>query len=447
MKIKNKLLMGAAVLSVGGFIAKILGAFYRIPLTNVLGAEGIGLYQAVFPLYCLLLTASSTGAPSGISKLISNNSDDENYAYYILKSALKIFIPLGIAGSFTMFAFSKLIAEFQGESGARLSYAAISPSVFLVSVICCFRGFFQGKSDMKPTAVSQIIEQSVKLMVGLALCYFTGSEIYVKSSYAALAVTLSEVAACVYLAALFKKRNYSFKKLKSFDSDVGGIIKVVFPIMLATVAVPVGRTVESFFILNILGGYTSNATALYGLYSGAVESMVGVPVAVCYAVATASIPVISEAASKNQNYIKNVSRALAYTVAGGVAFAVGFIIFSERAVGLLYPKLSEQNAAITVNMLKLSAASVIALPIMQTSSAALIASGNYYIPPITASVGVTVKLITSVILLSSPKINIFGAVISDILCYFVASIANLVYIYICNCKRKEFIKLQKIQNA
>ena len=102
MRKKDKLLTGAFTLAIGGFMTKIIGAVYRIPLTNVLGSEGIGIYQMVFPLYCLLLTVSSTGVPNGIAKLIAEGNNPE----VTLKSALKLFVPIGIIGSLIMIVFS-----------------------------------------------------------------------------------------------------------------------------------------------------------------------------------------------------------------------------------------------------------------------------------------------------------------------------------------------------
>ena len=99
---KDSLFKGALVLSIGGFITKIIGAFYRIPLTNILGADGIGIYQMVFPLYCLLLTVSSTGVPNGIAKLIAEGNNPES----VLKTALKIF------SSFSVSVFKLLFVVF-----------------------------------------------------------------------------------------------------------------------------------------------------------------------------------------------------------------------------------------------------------------------------------------------------------------------------------------------
>ena len=84
---------GAFILAIGALLTKVIGAIYRVPLTNVLGAEGIGIYQAVFPIYVLLLDFSGTAVPSAISKIISGykKEDKNQYALRILKSSIKLF--------------------------------------------------------------------------------------------------------------------------------------------------------------------------------------------------------------------------------------------------------------------------------------------------------------------------------------------------------------------
>ena len=423
--LNNKLLSGALILSLGGLLTKALGAFYRIPLTNLLGAEGIGIYQAVFPLYSLLLTASSTGVPNGIAKMISGGDVSDGYS--VLKSALTVFLPLGLIGSLVLLLLCKPISNLQGNGSAYIAYALISPSVILVSVISCFRGFFQGNLNMKPTAISQIIEQLVKLIFGLSLCSLIDGKVELKAGLATLSVTISEFIACAYFFILFKIKRYCFKGFKGVKTNCLLVIKTVFPIMLSTIVIPVARTVESFFVLNLINRYSENATSLYGLYSGAVESIVSVPVAVCYAIAVTAVPIISKLDKQGKSCKNKIIQALFYTLITATCFALAFIFLPSVAVKILYPSLNEEFTKITVNLLKLSSISVVFLPLMQTSASVLIAKGKFYAPVITSSVGVTVKLITSYFLLKTPKINIFGAVISDILCYFVATFLNLIY--------------------
>lgn len=166
---KKGFIFGAVIVALGGFLSKLIGAFYRIPLTNLLGGEGIGLYQLIFPVYCILLDFSSVGVPTALSKLIAERRarGEEEEGTHLLQASFRLLLLLGVTGSIALFCFSDLLANAQGNPLAAPSYRALAPAVFFVSAISCFRGYFQGKSRMFPTASSQVIEQVVKLGAGL----------------------------------------------------------------------------------------------------------------------------------------------------------------------------------------------------------------------------------------------------------------------------------------
>ncbi len=420
---KSTLLGGALTLSVGGVITKLIGAVYRIPLTNLLGAEGIGIYQMVFPLYTILLTLSSTGVPSGISKLIAEGNSPEK----TLKSSLKFFAVVGFILSISMAIFSGAISKLQGNLNARLAYVMIAPSVFLVSLISCFRGYYQGFSNMKPTALSQILEQIIKLLFGLIVCYIYKDNVVLASAGATLAVTASELVTLLYLI-LKTKNSINKAEFVSVKTDIKPILKTVFPMMVATIIMPLTRTVDSFLILNIVGGYLDTATAVYGLYSGAVESIVSLPVSFCYALAVTSIPIVSRLKKEGGNYYGKIMQSVMYTALCSFAFAFLTYAFSGFAVNILYSGLSTSNKLITANMLKLSSLSVFFLPIMQTLIACVNALGRYKVTIISGSLSAVFKIVASSVLLKMASINVFGAIISDIFCYLVACFINLSYI-------------------
>ena len=423
-KIQNPLIKGAFVISIGGLITKVLGAFYRIPLTNLLGAEGIGIYQMVFPLYSLLLTVSSTGVPSGISKIIAEGEDADS----VLKTAVKTFGLLGVLGSLFMLIFSKNLAILQGNIKAKYAYTLISPSVFLVSIISCFRGYFQGKANMKPTAFSQVLEQGVKLTFGLILVSVFRKNILISSALAVLSVTLSELITVIYFIVYKRLKFPKIKILKNTKISTYSLIKRVLPIIFSTLILPLTKTIESFFVINILNEYLTNATSLYGLYSGAVESLVGLPVSLCYGLAITSIPVIASLKKSGENYTIKSRQAVTITLSLSIVCGVGFYVFSPLAVKVLYSNLSSANKILLVNMLKLSSLSVIFLPLMQTLTAILIGLGKARCSNFSCAVASIVKIILSIILLKMPTFNVFALLSSDIICYLLACLLNLVYI-------------------
>ena len=420
---KNTLIKGAFIICVGGFLTKIIGAIYRIPLTNVLGAEGIGIYQMVFPLYSILLTLSSTGVPNGISKLIASGYNPN----LVLKKSLKVFVLIGLICTAFLAIFANKIATIQGDSKAGLSYLAISPAVVGVSIICCFRGYYQGFANMKPTAISQILEQIIKLCFGLLLAYLFRKNVILSSFFAVLSVSISEILIATYFLINYYKKPKLKESLDGKTITVKILLKTIFPVMLSTLVLPLTRTIESFLILNILNKYTPFATSLYGLYSGVVESLVGVPVALLYGIAITSVPIIARENKVGKNTFKKARQSIFLTLILAVIFGGAFILFSRGAINLLYPKLNLVDKETTINMLKIASLSVVFLPLMQTLSSLLIALEKLYAPCISSSIASIFKIILTIILLNIPSINIFAVVITDIVCYVVACFLDLVY--------------------
>ena len=215
MKKWRYIFTGAGMLALSSVLAKLLGALYRIPLTNVVGSEGMGLYQMVFPLYTLLLTISSGGLPVAISRLVAVKLalGDEKGATKVLKVSVCALSVIGLIGAVMLALFGRAIATFQGNVSASLAYLGIAPAVFFVAVLSCFRGYYQGRENMLPTAVSQLLEQAIKLFAGLA---FAGRLMDKGVEYgvlgALLGVSLSEVIATATLAIAYWSSHIKIRK-------------------------------------------------------------------------------------------------------------------------------------------------------------------------------------------------------------------------------------------
>lgn len=412
----NAILKGGAVLGICALITKLIGALYRIPLTNLLGADGIGIYQTVFPFYIVLLTVSSSGLPSAISKLVAEGKNPKKVVY----KSIIAFGGIGFIGSFAMLFCSDFIAKAQGNLSAGICYRAISPSVFLVALLSVLRGYHQGLGNMKPTGYSQIIEQLVKLCVGLALVNFLSKNSADGAFYAVLAVTVSEVFALIFIL-VYKKPKINLKN--TLDVRYSEIFKTVLPITISSITLPLCRVCDSFLVINILKTYRMDGLNLYGIYTGNVESIIGVPVSICYGLAVSALPMIS----KNKEG-KESARLLFYTLIISVIFGAGVYIFGETAINLLYKSLSTPEKITAVNLLKISSVSVVLLPTLQASTMILIGKNKLYAPTISMLFGLVFKVILTIILVKIPKVNVYGTAFSDIGCYFVATFLNLLYI-------------------
>lgn len=422
----NPLIKNALIISMGGLIVKILGAFYRIPLTNLLKTEGLGIYQTAFPTYLILMTFTGAAATTTMTGLISAGENGKN----VFRKSLAFFLPLGILGAAFMIFFSGLLSATQGNPEAKGSYIALAPSLIFVAVISSIRGYFQGRNNMYPTAISQIIEQAVKIAVGLTLLNLFSFTPATGGLFACLAVSAGELVAVIYLIIAYKKRS----KTERYDGNfkVNRLISLLLPVAITSSLLPLARLFDSFTIINTLKSYLDNSVDLYGIYTGSVETIIGVPVAVCYGIATATVPSVSAAFGKGDGCKakKTAFRSLAITLfASSLSFA--FLgLLSKTVVNILYPKLSPESKYITIKLLAFSSVNVVLISLIQTETSILVSLRKAYSPALFLGLGLAVKFCVQIFLLKIPQINVFGALYSDILCYLVAVFGNLVYIII-----------------
>ena len=441
-KNSKKLISGAFVLGLGTFIAKILGAAYRIPLTKIIGGTGLGLYQLVFPVYTLLLDFSSAGVPNAMAKIISSyrGANREVYARKILRISLIFFSVLGVLLSLVTAFLSGAISKAQGNVDARVSYVFLAPSVFLVCAISCFRGYFQGFIKMSFTAVSQIVEQVIKLIAGLTISALFMPDIPKAVAGATLAITISEFIALVFLAvsyAVTKKKIGDVKLFidnKTFFSSLKLIFSYVIPIAFTGMILPLSKVADSFLIVNFLSSSTSNPTAVYGIFSGVVTTVIGLPVAVCYGISAVAVPMVASAKSETKN--KSALKTIILTIAISVPSAILLALFAPLVIKILFGYFNAEERLLSVNLLRLTSPCVVFLSLLQTLNGILIGKGSPKKPIIGMTAGVAVKIIIELFTLKIPEINVYGAGIASIACYFVADLVNLSLIFPIKFQRK-----------
>ena len=432
-KQQNGFVKGAFVLSLGGMAAKILGAVYRIPLTNLLGSYGIGIYQLVFPMYTLLLTISSAGIPVAISKLVAENlslGQREN-AVKVFRTALLFLTLFGCLGSLMLFVAAGPLARLQGNPAAADGYRLLSPSILLVCVISAFRGYFQGKMNMAPTAVSQVLEQAVKMGLGIGLVRYALPDVFRGVAYAVAAVTVSELTAATYLGVrYFLQRERLRVPLR--QSICGKTFRTVFflsvPVTLSGLILPFTQLIDSVLVLRLIP--LKNATSLYGLWTGPVHSLLNFPVVLTLGIATAVLPSVSrlKAAGNEAAERERSQTAFRLTVVAALPCAVGLFLLAKPIVKFLYGGLSEADWNVSAVLLQISAGSVLCLSVMQTATAILQGTGALYPPVRCLAIGTVLKILLNFLLIPLPQLHIYGAAIASVACYFVAGLLDFLYI-------------------
>jgi stage V sporulation protein B len=330
---KNNLISGAIMLSVGAVLAKIFSAIYRIALTRILGGEGIGLYQLVFPFYSLCVVLATAGLPLAISKVVAKNKGNE---ISILKKSFLLTSVVALILTFIFLISSKGIAVLQGQKDLTICYIILSPSIILVSAVSVIRGYFQGKHNFVPSAISNIAEQLIKLGVGLILSLSLISVSILASIVGAMiGIVISEVISLFVLILFIKKEKFANES--KFKLTVRDLTKDIFPITLTNIILPISTFIDSVLVVNLLNVNFSNEISvfLYGLESGAVSSLVGIPTIFSFAIASVLLPNITreqEIVSKN----KNISFALKIILIIAIPCVLCFMFFPDRILNVLY---------------------------------------------------------------------------------------------------------------
>ncbi len=443
---KNSFIFGAIVLGLSGIVCKILGAFYKIPLANILGSQGIGIYYLVFPVYAFLLTLTSASFTIVISKRVSKcvSIGENEKAHSTFVAAFFLLLILGVVASVLLVVFSKIIAGLQGVETSFVCYLVIAPAILFVAISSAFKGFFQGLQNMLPTATSQIFEQVIKLLIGFVLAKMLIKNSVVFGVFGALiGVTISEGLTSVYFVIwylIFKKKNKEYRNFKFkidktiFKKEAKGILKESVPFTLSSIIMPMSLIIDSFLVINLLKTMNFNkvfATTLLGLNSGVVNTLVGLPSTISVAICVAIVPYIVFALNQKDYAAISQKVELALRLCAFVSLPCVFLFlfFSKDILLLLFSHSfsSVYELDVAANLLSISCINVLYLTFVQITTSLLQAVNRSYVPVISLSVSLLIKVFFEVVLISNPYLNIAGAVVSNCVCYFLSCCINIVF--------------------
>ena len=438
---KENFIKGAAILGAAGLLVKILGAIYRIPLTNLIGTEGIGYYQPAYNIYNLLLVVSLSGFPTAIAKMVSERRAMQNYqaAYDVYKiSQWGLFI-IGLVSSAFVLVFAKNLVSFLGFPGSYYSMIALVPALFAVPLLSAYRGFFQGTQNMTPIALSQLIEQVFRVAVGLYLAYaLVGRGLEEAAAGATFGASAGGVAALIliYLMFFFNKKSIkkeiessSHNKIEPVQDVVKKLLYIAIPITIGASIAPLMGIMDSYIVSNRLLaiGYNNTQIAdLFGELSGTAQTLINFPQVFSTAVAMSLVPVITEAFTKKQvsrlNITANAGVKMSLII--GLPCGVGLFMLAEPVIALLYASIGPEKHASSGALLEILAIGVIFLTMVQAFTAILQSINKQFHPVKNLAVGLVVKVVLSYILIGMPSINIKGAAISTTISYLVVALLN-----------------------
>ena len=440
-KKRTSFVRGAVILGAAGLLVKIIGALFRIPLANAIGPIGSSYYEVAYPYYSWLLVISSSGLPTAISKMVSERITLGDYrgAHRVFTTALKLLTIIGIVTGAIMYFCAGALASVSTLDQAALSFRALAPALFFVSVMCAYRGYLQGMQRMTGTAISQVIEQVVKLVIGLtfAIKMFPMGPEY-GAMGALIGVSLSELMALLAIMVIYRKQAPAIRRLRESSREskpvsvAGPLMAIAIPITIGASISPLAGIVDSALIIRILVqlGYQKDlAQTAFALLRTNVSTLTNMPGVLTMALAMSLVPAISAAAARrNRESLRTVAcLGLKLALIIGLPCAAGLFVLSRPILTMLYPALSETQLTLASDLLRTASVGVVFLSLVQTMTGTIQGLGKPQIPVFNLFIGFVLKVVTLVILMNIPSINIQGAAVSTVICYAFAGLADTLY--------------------
>ena len=432
-KTANSFMKNVVMLIFSQLLIKVLGLVYKLVITNIegFGDTGLGYYSAGYQIYALLLTLSSIGIPSVISKLVSERIaiGDTKGAQRIFRIAFKFFTTLGFILSIGLFLGADFIAtNILNVPDVAYVMKVLSPAIVFVAMSAVFRGYFSGQQNMKPTSVSQTLEQFLNCVLSITFVYACiGKDPYIMAAAGNLSTTCAIVITFIYLRMYYGKHKLSTKdsivspeRKKTNKELLRTILGISIPITISSLISVISGVIDTATVSNCiqisLQGANMTKEALEQAAMSAtgilskVDTLVSFPLAINLAFSTALTPAISEALAVKDK--KSASRRLSFSFFASLIIilpcSLGFIALAEPILKMLYPTASDG-----AGIFMIASVSMILTSLSQTLTGGLYGVNQSKVPAIAAGLGAIIKFILNMILISNPNIGIYGAAISS----------------------------------
>ncbi|MGN0485771.1 MAG: polysaccharide biosynthesis C-terminal domain-containing protein [Acutalibacteraceae bacterium] len=489
---KQSLLTGAGVLAIATVIVKLIGAVYKIPLTNLLTPEGYGYFTGAYAIYNPLYAISMAGLPVAVSKMVSQNVEFGRIkdAQRIFHVSRRLFFIVGLAGTTILMLIAYPYSVMVKSPMNFVSVMAVAPCVLFCCMMSSFRGYYEGLKNMTPTGVSQVIEAAVKLAFGLSATYVCfnhwlstyreravdgaatvfGTEVKneaealaVMYPYAAavaiLGVTLGSMLGLLYLYIRYKRHGFGFTREEIVNSPPPesdktirkNLIRIAAPVALSSVVLNISNMIDdltirsrlayaiesgSEIIKNMYGASLAASQTLdegihnylYGTH-GAVLNIKNLIPTITLTLGISAIPALTSAwAAKNKKEIKGTIETV-LRVTMMIAMPAGLGIAAIPGPILEILYSSRQDMIpIAEPMLRVYGLGIFLFAATSPMTNMLQAVGRMDIPIKSIALGSCAKILLNYILIGNPNININGAPISTTVCYIIIFAVNLYYL-------------------
>ncbi|MDF2941674.1 MAG: hypothetical protein K0S01_532 [Herbinix sp.] len=345
---RSNILKGTIILTIAGFITRFIGFFYRIFLSNTMGAELMGIYQLVFPVFGICFTIFAAGIQTSISRLVAAELAKRNpkNAYKILRIGLVLSVTLAALLSVLVYINADFIAwRFLMEERSASSLRLLALAFPFCGVTSCINGYYYGLKKAGVPATTQLLEQLIRVVIVYMVALYAGNgSMKVTIELAVFGIVIGEIASCLYnVIALFVTKSPSELLILGPDPNAKAtkrkriaksMLSLSVPLSANRLLISILHSIEAVLIPTMLRRYglsTQEALIIYGILNGMSIPFIMFPTALINALAVLLLPTVSEAQAVNNNKLigKTTAITIKYSLIIGIISAGVFIIFGR----------------------------------------------------------------------------------------------------------------------
>lgn len=316
---RSSLIKGTLILTLAGTLSRFIGFFYKIFLSRTIGAEALGIYQLIFPLFAFCLALSCGGLQTAISRYTASSKTDR-----IARSYLTIGTTLSLVLSFCCAVFLFRYADFLslhllGEARCEPLLRIMAVAIPFACIHACISGYYYGRKKAGIPSASQLVEQLIRVLgVWLVCSILTEQQQEFTAAIAVWGLVFGEVASALFsLTALSAKKNTAFQKIttKAFydlKARTSNLCSMAIPLTINRVSLSLAQSLENILIplsLRSFGYSSADALSVYGILTGMVFSTIMFPAVLSNSLSAMLLPEIAKAqAEKKEQQIAHLIR-------------------------------------------------------------------------------------------------------------------------------------------
>lgn len=426
---------GFAILSAAEMAVKLLSLLYVPILQIIIGPQGFGVYGGAYSVFAFIYIVTNTGLSSAISKIVSELIARQNYrdavkAFKIIR--LMMFVIGLILGSL-MLILARPLANITNFPKAYLAIGALAPAVIFTSIASAYRGYFQGRGNMNPTAVSKVLEQIANIIFSLLFAtLWMKYGIIAGCAGSTVGTSVGALISVAYLSRYYKK-NKAFKVPKGYSEKhivrytnkelLKKIIDYAAPLTITWGAQNAGNLVDTSNTKGRLlaAGFNDAQGNIKYSYIATNQTLINVPITIISALCTTILPLISKAAAVNDT--KKVRRGVEYAFKTCLLIAIpsafGLAVLSRPVFALLFSANIE-----AAYLMKYYSFVLVLMAVVQVQTTILQSVGKLYLSTFYIIIGIAAKIAINYFLISIPNINVLGAVFGSIAGFLIPFLLN-----------------------